>query len=377
MKNSNNKKTIKVLMLVPNLFVANGVASFAMNYLRNSDNNRVQYDFLSYEQGDSPYYKEIEKHGGKVFFAPSVFSIKKHLKECKKILNEGNYDIVHDNTLHISIPMMYCAKKARVKVRILHSHSSKMGETTIKEIRNKVFLPLLKRLSNQYLACSELAGRAMFGRDVFKIVPNVIDTDKYRFDYSRRNKVRKELNCEDKLIVGTVGRLAKQKNPVFALNVIEKLIEEIPQVEYWWIGNGPLEKEFKNYVKSHGLNDYVRFFGKRNEVLDMYQAMDVYFMPSLFEGLPLTGVEAQAMGIPMVVSDTVTREMIYTDLVDYVGLEQSINDWSEHIEKALNRKTDRRKYSGKQMNSVFSNFGCGERLLAIYDNILKNNWNYN
>lgn len=123
---------IKVLMLVPNLFVANGVASFVMNYLRNLNHDEVQVDIASYKEGDSVYYAEVEAAGGKMFFLPGIKNLPEHVKVCNKILSDGRYDIIHDNTLHISIPMMWCAKKAGVPVRILHSHNSKWERHLLK-----------------------------------------------------------------------------------------------------------------------------------------------------------------------------------------------------------------------------------------------------
>lgn len=151
-------KKIKVLMLVPNLFVANGVASFVMNYLRNLNHDEVQVDIASYKEGDSVYYAEVEAAGGKMFFLPGIKNLPEHVKVCNKILSDGRYDIIHDNTLHISIPMMWCAKRQGVPVRILHSHSSKLGETRKKELRNKAFRPILRSLATDYLACSKMAG---------------------------------------------------------------------------------------------------------------------------------------------------------------------------------------------------------------------------
>lgn len=359
-------------MLVPNLFVANGVSSFAMNYLRHSNHKQVQFDFVSYQKGKSPYYKEIRDCGGEVYFVPPIRRLKSHIHACKRILNEGNYDIIHDNTLHISIPMMYCAKNCRIPVRILHSHNSKMGETKLKEIRNTLFMPVLKSFANRYVACSEVAGRSMFKEQQFQIVPNVIDTKKYAFDENRRREVREELNIEDKIIIGTVGRLAKQKNPLFALEIIKTLVNKMPQVEYWWIGDGPMKPEFMDYVKTHDLKDNVKHFENTTNVIDMYQAIDVYLMPSFFEGLPLTGVEAQAMGIPMVVSDTVTDEMVYTDLVKYISLNQTTDDWIEHIVVAIKKNIDRKLYTEELKKSKFADGKCGEQMMAIYKKMLNN-----
>lgn len=164
-----------------------------------------------------------------------------------------------------------------------------------------------------------------------------------------------------------------QKNPFFALDVIKKLSEIEDNIVFWWIGNGPLEKEIKEYANRIGVGEHFVFLGKRSDVVELYQAMDVFFLPSLFEGLPLTGVEAQAMGLPIVLSDTVTDEMVYTDLVDYVGLNASTEVWAKHLKKALARKVNRGSYSDKLKQSIFSDVGCGERLMNLYAEMIHKN----
>lgn len=357
---------INVLVLVPNLFVANGVSSFVMNYLQNIEHERVQIDIASYKKGASVYNVKVNMAGGNLYFLPSIKNLPAHIKACNKILSEGHYDIIHDNTLHISIPMMWCAKRSGISARILHSHNSKMGETATKELRNKMLLPILRALATDYAACSQLAGRAMFGRRDFTVIPNVIQAEKYKFDSAARERIRKKMNVTDKYVVGTVGRLAEQKNPFFAIDVFACLLERCPNAEYWWAGNGPLQDRVETYVEEKGLSEHVKFLGSRDDVLELYQGMDAFFLPSLFEGLPLTGVEAQAMGLPMVVSDTVTDEMVYTDLVDYIGLDAPVEVWAERLQAALLTKTDREKYAEQLRQSAFSDVGCGERLTNLY-----------
>lgn len=362
---------MRVLMLVPNLRIANGVASFVMNYLRNVDHDAVRVDIAAYGRGESPYYAEVEAFGGKVYFLPDVKNLPSHIKACRRILHEGQYDVVHDNTLHISLPMMRCAKQVGVSVRILHSHSSKMGETAVKNLRNSALRPVLCASATEYLACSRLAGRTLFGKRAFTVLPNVIQTEKYRFDEAVRDSVREKVHAADKLVVGTVGRLADQKNPFFAIDVFEALLKQVPNAEYWWVGSGNLEQRVRRYVREKGLSEQVRLLGSRNDVVDLYCAMDVFFLPSLFEGLPVTGVEAQAMGLPTVASDTVTREMVYTDLVDYVSLSETAAVWAAHLKNALDRRADRGDCSERLRQSVFSDTGCGERLRKMYERFLK------
>ena len=152
----------------------------------------------------------------------------------------------------------------------------------------------------------------MFGERDFTYIPNVIDSQNYVYKDAKRLKVREMYDAKREKIVGTVGRLAPPP-PLFAMDAFKKLSEIRADVEYWWIGNGNMDQQVEAYAKKIGIADRVRFWGGRDDVIDLYQAMDCFFLPSLFEGLPVTGIEAQAMGLPMVVADTVTDEMVYTN----------------------------------------------------------------
>ena len=363
-------RPIKVLMLVPNLRVSNGVTSYAMNYFRNLNHKNIKMDFAVYRKRENPYEEEINAAGSNIFLLPSVKKeFPAHIKACLDLIKNGQYDVIHDNSMLITYPMMKIAKKY-VPVRILHSHNSKLGETIKKEKRNKRFLPFLLHQANAYAACSDLAAKAMFGDKEYEFIPNFVDTEKYRYDENIRRRVRHDMNADQKTIIVTVGRVAPQKNPFFALDVIDLLIEKDPDVEYWWIGSGPQDKEVCEYAhKLHHANQ-IRFLGSRDNVHDLYLAADIFFLPSLFEGLPITGVESQAMGLPSVISDTVTKEMVYTDLVEYVPLGASIEQWIEVFEKQMKRIPERRPYTKELENSAFSSKHSGEKLESYYRRLL-------
>lgn len=362
-------RQIRVLMLVANLRVSNGVVSYAMNYFRNLDHDRIKMDFCLLDDVATPYYEEVEQQGSRYYVLPNIKNIGQHISKCKNILADGNYDILHDNTMLVSYPMMRIAKKY-VPVRILHSHNSKLGETENKEKRNALLLPLLLKQADAYASCSDLAAQAMFGKVDYEFIPNFVESSNYSFVEEKRKHIRVEMGIDNKIIVATVGRIAPQKNPYFALNIIDSLAEKIPNLEYWWIGSGPLDKEIYKYLRKLKHPDQVRLLGSRNDMLDLYHAIDIFFLPSLFEGLPVTGVEAQAMGLPSVVSDTITKEMVYTDLVEFVPLDAPIETWVEAFEKQMKRIPDRRSYTKELEDSVFSSAHAGEKLESYYRRLL-------
>lgn len=361
-------KALKVLVVLSNLRVSNGVASYIMNYFRKIDFHSIKMDFALYQDIETPYYDEIRKQGGKIFILPSVKSIRKHISCCNKILQQEHYDIIHDNTLLLSYFMMYCAKKNGIPIRILHSHNSRLGETKYKEIRNKWLLPLLLNTANAYFACSDLAAQALFGKRPYVFVPNVISVKKFSFNESIRERVRNQFHCGNKFIIGTVGRLAAQKNPFYAIDTIIKVYEHNSNIQYWWIGSGPLMDRVRTYIKEKGATSYIRLFGSRNDIADLYQAMDLFFLPSLFEGLPVTGVEAQAMGLPCLLSDTITKEVVYTDLVTFFSINTPAEIVSTHFMNIRHELSgeQRKKYYRLSLNSIFSDTKAGEYLLKKY-----------
>ncbi len=357
---------IRALMLVPGLWVSAGVSSYAMNYFRAIDQECLHMDFAIYKDTPSPYYEEIKARGCKVWVLPPVKRLDRHVKMCRRILSEGEYNIIHDNTLIVSYPMMLAAVQHRIPVRILHSHSSRLGETPFKERRNQLFLPLLRQTATDFAACSDLAAKVMFGNTDYSFIPNVISSEKFAFSAAERQRVRAELGLSDRIIVGTVARPSPPKNPLFAVKVIEQLVKKNPKVEYWWIGSGVLDEELKSRVEQSEVKDHFRLFGTREDIADLYQAMDVFFLPSRFEGLPVTGVEAQAMGLPCVVSDTVTKECVYTDLIRFVGLNEPIENWVEALQIQIKRIQNRRSYKCELESSVFSERNAGDNLWQCY-----------
>lgn len=359
-------------MVGAHLEVANGVASFQMNYLRKLDPRKVTVDFALLFDRETPYADEIKERGGRIFILPPISKIVEHAKICQKILDEGNYQIIHDNSMVRTIPIMWYAKKKGVPVRILHSHNAQLGGSKEKEIFNRIAIPLLRAQANEFLACSELAGQALFGKRAFKVIPNVIDSesDVNKFDLNCRIKTREKFKVANKFVVITVGRISQQKNPFFAIDVFASVARIFPESEYWWVGGGTQEQELKVYAEKKDLKNKIRFLGARTDVKDLYQAADCFFLPSLFEGLPVTAIEAQAFGLPCVLSDSITKELVYTDLVEYVSLKSSYEVWTNTIIDKKNIERERDCYWFKLKASIFSSEKAGENLTNYYKKIL-------
>ena len=364
-------RQIKVLMMVPNLRVSSGVTNFVMNYYRNVDHKKVKIDIVTLSYVESPYIDEVKANGSEVFFlGPLLEHPVKHIRLAKKVIAEHDYDIIHDNIILKSLPIMKYAKK-KVPVRILHSHAINLGETGIKEKINRLLLPLLLKKATHFTACSSVAGKAMFGDKEFTVIPNIIDTDVLKFDSVKRDEIRAKENVAKKYVVGTVGRVAEAKNPVFALNVMEEVLKRRSDIEYWWIGSGPLDEQTKNCIEEKGLSAKIRMLGSREDLKDLYHAMDAFFLPSKGEGFGLACIEAEAAGLPCVISNNFPSEVNITGDVQFIPLEEDISKWADAIIASLEKNIDRTSGNKILRESPYSRAGSGSMLTDFYEELLK------
>ena len=268
-----------------------GVESVVMNYYRNIDRNRIQFHFLCDEDSTDIPYEEIEKLGGKVIVIPPYQKLFKYQKELYRIFKENNYKIIHSHINALSVFPLRIAKKAGVPIRIAHSHSTSNKKEWKKNILKMILRPFSKLYANNYFACTEYAGKWLFWKKVVErkelnVINNAIDLKKFEFNEKIREDLRKELGIkEDTIVIGHIGRFMRQKNHEFLIDVFEKVIKEYNNICLVLIGQGPLENEIREIVKEKRIEDKVIFLGQRNDVNKLYQAMDVFVLPSLYEGL--------------------------------------------------------------------------------------------
>ena len=268
-----------------------GVESVVMNYYKNIDRNRIQFHFLCDEDSTDIPYEEIEKLGGKVIVIPPYQKLFKYQKELYRIFKENNYKIVHSHINALSVFPLKIAKKAGVPIRIAHSHSTSNKKEWKKNILKMILRPFSKLYANNYFACTEYAGKWLFGKKVVErkelnVINNAIDLKKFEFNENTREDLRKELGIkEDVLVIGHVGRFMKQKNHEFLIDVFEKAIKQDDNIYLILVGQGPLEDKIKEMAKEKGIEYKILFLGQRNDVNKLYQAMDIFVLPSLYEGL--------------------------------------------------------------------------------------------
>ncbi len=298
---------------------------------------------------------------------PNRHNYIKYILFWKKFYRENHFDVLYLNTCDIvSIDQLRFAKDARIPIRIIHSHSTGNQQEIQKKLNlfhrftEKQNRKHLHKYATNLLACSENAGDWMFDGRSYQIIRNGIHLSKYQYDNEKRRKVRSEFGYHQELLVGIIGRLDPEKNAFFAVKVLEKLLEK-DDVKAVFVGDGLQREEVQNLVREAGLGHKVEFVGAVNNVDEWLSAIDCLLMPSFFEGLPFVLVEAQAAGVPCIVSSAVSEEANITGLIEYVGLDESVEIWVNKIEEAFKngRKNTEQMlvdagYSTKDMAQVVS-----------------------
>lgn len=363
-------KPIRVAQIIGK-WLGGGVESVVMNYYRNIDRSEIQFDFICDEDSTNIPYDEIESLGGKVILIPPYQKVIKYHKELKRVLKEGNYKIVHSHINTLSVFSLFAAKCAGVPVRIAHSHSTTNKKEKNKNLMKQLLRPFSKVFATDYMCCSELAGRWLFGDKEYDkgnvyLLNNAIDLDKFKYDEVVRREKRKELNIDDDtLVIGHVGRFVEQKNHRFLIDIFNEVHKQNEKSILLLVGQGPLMEEIKEKVKSLGIEDSVKFLGQRNDVSELYQAFDVFCLPSLYEGLPVVGVEAQATGLLCLFSDDMTKEIKVLESTSFLSLEQSAKEWAEILLKSI-ENFERKDTTIEFFNNGFDIKMEVKKLIKIY-----------
>ena len=308
-----------------------------MNYYRNIDKDKIQFHFLCDEDSTNIPYEEIEKMGGRVIIIPPYQRLFEYQKELYRIFKENKYKIVHSHISTLSVFPLRIAKKAGVPIRIAHSHSTSNKKEWKRNLIKNILRPFSKLYANQFFACSELSGRWLFGEKAFKngkikIINNAIDLEKFKFNKEKRNEIRKKLKIDENIIlVGHIGRFVTQKNHEFLIDVFDEIHRRKQNSKLILIGQGNLKENIIEKIKYLGLQDYVIFTGQTTNVSDYYNAMDIFVLPSLYEGLPVVGIEAQANGLLCEFSTDMTKETKVLNTTKFISLKETAKKWAKII----------------------------------------------
>lgn len=333
---------IRVLEVFREPMANGGQESFLMNMYRNMDRTKVQLDFLTPFTCDNPdLMAEIQSMGGKVFTYDHPFGENNNAvfkESVQDFLANHPYPIVHfhSGSTYALMEGAKLAAEAKVPVRVVHSHCGGFKNLKYHVIKT-LSIPWLLKYPTDYLACSDLAAEWKFPKSViqdhrYTVIPNAVDTDRFRLNPDLRKKTRELLEIpENTPVLGHVGRFSLQKNHAFLIDIFAAVHRKNPEAILLLAGAGELEPEIRDKVKTLSLEDAVKFLGLRKDIPALMNAMDVFVLPSFFEGLPVVGVEAQATGLPVITSTAVARELPLKDLAQYIPLESSPDTWADAI----------------------------------------------
>lgn len=356
-----------------------GAESRTMDIYRNINKNKVQFDFLIHTSKKGFFEDEILKMGGKIHRVPqfnlkSIFSYPRAIK--KFFRSHPEYKVVHGHMLSTAFIYLSIAKNQSVPIRIAHSRS---GSRAQKNIINKV-KNLTDKLSRFYathkFAVSKIAGYGAFGKKrvdskEVKVIPNAIDSKKYIFSESIRNRLREEKSLSNDFVMGHIGRFAPQKNHLFLLEVFAEVQKKIRNSRLVLVGDGSMRSQILDKITALGLEESVTLLGVRNDVKDLLQAMDVLVFPSTHEGLPGVVLEAQASGLPSVISNAITKEVNITDLVEYESLDEGAKHWASTIVN-IAMTTRRKNMHGEFVESGYDIVKVSKQYQSFYLDCIKN-----
>lgn len=369
------KEPIRIAQIIGK-WVGGGVEAVVMNYYRNVDHNKIQFDFICDDDSTNIPYEEIESLGGRVILIPPYQKVFKYHKELKRVLREGKYKIVHSHINTLSVFSLFAAKRAKVPVRIAHSHSTTNKVEWKKNLMKNALRPLSKLFATDYFACTEHAGRWMFGDKEYQngnvyVLNNAINLESFKYDQKIRKAKRKELGIKDStLVVGHIGRFVHQKNHSYLIDVFNELHKKQTDSILLLAGQGPLLNEVKDKVNSLNLQDSVKFLGQRNDVSELYQVFDTFVLPSIYEGLGMVLIEAECAGVPCFASTDVPDIAKVTANLTFLSLMEKPKIWAIKILDSL--KKYKRKDCAKEVQKAGYDIKIEVgKLSNKYNNLLK------
>jgi len=347
-----------------------GIESMLMNLYRKIDRENFQFDFLVHRKEKGAFDDEIRELGGNIYYVPAInpFHHRKYLKALDDFFREHKYNIVHSHINTFSMYVLRAAKKANVNCRIAHAHTDKI------EFDKKFFFKLYckkkleKHLTHRF-ACGEKAGKWLFNKNDFTILNNAIDLHKFQFNEEDKFLYRNQLGLNNSFVLGHIGHFSKVKNHSFIIDLFAEIVKESENSKLILIGDGKGKKSIEEKVNGLGLSPKVLFLGVRKDIPELLSCMDVFVFPSIFEGLPVTLIEAQANGIHIIASDSITEKAQLTDLIHFFSLKENAACWANEILKYKDGY-ERKSYWSELQNAGYDVRTTAKWMENFYLNIL-------
>lgn len=337
-----NKEAVRVLVTSP--LGVGGVTNMMIRIQEHLDRSKINFDYLVFHDRHEPMENKVLSLGSKKYVA-SADNVKfrpfrriLRINEIRKVCKKNHVKILHYNAdCAADMTNIIGAKLGGVQYITIHSHNAGFGSAG-NGIRfmSKILKPLIPLFCDSFYGCSELAARFLFPKSIiesgmYSVLPNGIELEKYDYNEAVRKEMRTKLGLEDRFVVGHAGRFSDQKNHTFLLDIFKEIARKNDKAVLLLFGVGELVEPMKEKAKRLGIQERVIFYGASSEMEKMYQAMDVFLMPSLHEGLPVTGVEAQASGLPCVFADTITKEVDITGHSVFLSLDEAPGVWADKV----------------------------------------------
>lgn len=371
-KCENINEPIRVAHIVGKM-VGGGLEATVLNYYRHIDRSVIQYDFLV-DDDSTLIPKEIEQLGGRVILIPPYQHQVEYQKKLYQVLKENNYPLVYSHMNTLSVFPLFAAWRAKVPIRVAHNHSTAGKGEWKKNIMKYSLRPFAKVFPTTLCACTNFAGEWLFGKKAMidgkvTIWQNAVEIDKFLFNLEKRNAVRKKYSIEDRFVVAHVGRFIHQKNHEFIIDIFNEVYKKNNKAVLMLVGSGDLMPMIKEKVHNLGLDSVVLFLGNRSDIADIYQAMDIFVMPSFYEGLGMVAVEAQIAGMPVICADTVPEEARICDNFEYLSLNDSAAVWAQEV---LNNaeNTERRNMKQAAVEAGYDIDTAAKKMTEWYKTLL-------
>lgn len=351
-----------------------GIETYLYNLYKNADKNKFEFSFLTFEYGEKICFEdELIKDGVKFYkITPRTTNYFRFLKELKEIYQKNHFDYIHFNLMDFSCfeRITYAKKYSQAKI-IIHSHNGGFGKNVSLKTRllHKLGKIKIRNIPYMKVACGQAAGTFMFGEELFTIFNNGIDIDKFKYNQKNRQEIRKELNIkEDTTVIGLVAKLEHQKNIPYLIDIFYKYQLDNPNSKLVLVGEGSLKNIIEEQINNYQLNDKVLLLGKRLDTNKIYSAFDLFIMPSLYEGLSISLIEAQVNGLKCYTSNNVDKNSNITGNVEFLSLEQPPEDWAKYI---LNKDNSRDDKVLDKIPDEFNAKKSYEKVYKFYQNNLK------
>lgn len=371
MESKNSKANPIRVAVIMGKMNSGGKKTLAMEYFRHMDNKKVKFDFICDADSNAIPTEEIKNSGGDVHIVAPYQHIIRNMWDMYSLFRKNRYDIVHAYNSTMNLFPMMAASLAGIPVRINESVS--MGNKKEKKFILKCLLrPFSHLFSTHYMSCGETCGIWQFGQNLYNrgkiaVFKSVVNTDKYKFDPDLRNSTRDKYHLSDSIVIGHIARFTAQKNSLFLIDVFHEIYEMEPKAKLLLIGDGDLKEAMMAKIRQFHMEDAVSYLGRREDILQFYNAMDCFLLPSLYEGLPIVGIEAESTGLPVFFSAEIPRESgACDDLSYFIELNKSPREWAEKILKETSKHISQRRQRTEDVKAAGFDSAEEARRLDLY-----------